>query len=382
MLVLTTSWYYLAANGKINNFPTYLAALAWIAVTGSMASILPAGIDKRMLITVVSLIVYLSISAVWSPGASAVIIGKSFANACLLLAFILGIVWTSTCYPDFLKWFLIITTLSAAVSAVYSIYLYFSLPDYHPLIEERLYALGRLRNPVIGALSYGIAAVICVNLLLVQAGPVRWLWLICLCVLLYGTLLTETRSAWIGLIIAIPVSIIAQNRLDRRKRYLALSLFLMAVLVTLVTTWLGGYWDEMLHRAASFRPEIWLRVLEDTFSANPLIGKGIAAGSKMEINGILFQHAHSIYFATFFYGGLAGLGLLLALLVSCIYPFRNRSASDLSVLALSGLAFAGSALFFDGDRLLTKVSYMWMVFWLPVSLCLLASRENGEIRLD
>ena len=381
MLLLTVSWYYLAANGKINNFPTYMAALAMIPLL-ALAPASLACIRKRLLYGVLVLIFYLSLTAIWSPNASVVTIGKSFANACLLLTFVLGIVIVSLERPSFLKWFLVILVLSATVSCAYSIYLHFALPDYHPLVEARLYALGRLSNPVVGALSYAMAAVICVNLVFAQTGWIRWIWFICLSVLFYGTLLTETRSAGIGLILAVPACILLQPGLTRRDRTLALTAFMAVILLTLAITWAGGYWQEILHRATSFRPEIWQRVLADTLNQHPVFGAGITANSKLEIDGILFQHAHSIYFATFFYGGVMGLGLLVGLIGMCLQQLWRRPVTDLSILAASSLLFACSALFFDGDRLLTKVSYLWMVFWLPVSFCLLASCEEGEICLD
>jgi hypothetical protein len=37
---------------------------------------------------------------------------------------------------------------------------------------------------------------------------------------------------------------------------------------------------------------------------------------------------------------------------------------------------------FDGDRLLTKVDFVWIAFWLPISLCLISTLKNSAIEID
>jgi len=309
--------------------------------------------------------------------ASPLLVAKYFGYAFLLVSFVLGIAVISSQYAEFLKWLLVVTVLSATISCGYSIFLYFYLPDYQPLVEERLYALGRLRNPVIAALSYGIAATICANLALLHTRWMRFLWSICFLLLLAGILFTETRSVWVGLIVSIPASVILQKGISPKSKAVMVGSFFAIAVITIVSTWLAGYWDEVLHRSMSFRPEIWMKTLQDTYQANLIFGNGIASNSELIIGELTFQHAHSIYFSTFFYGGLVGVLLLLVLIGACFNELVKLSVAPIVVLALSTFLFAISSLFIDGDRLLEKIDFHWLVFWLPVALCLVATSKGS-----
>jgi hypothetical protein len=377
MLILTMVLFFLAENGKINNFPTYMAGLVFIPFVlirpGAFAPF-----NKVATGFVIAFILYLSLSALWATDASLSQSGKYLGYGFLLATFVLGVPLMKSQFPEFLKWFLMTLVLSATISCIYSIYLYLSLPDYHPLDEERLYALGRLRNPVISALSYGVVASICFNLILSEKSYIRWLWLACFSALLLAILMTETRGVWVGLLASIPCIVLLQKSLSWRAKGLIFFSLIATLAAALLTTWLGGYWDEVLLRSTSFRPEIWTKAVQVTMDASPLLGHGAPAVSELMIDGTAHKHAHSIYFATFFYGGIIGLLLLLALLASSFRELSKMEISGPVILAASTLLYSVIVLLFDGDRLLEKVDFLWVVFWLPVSLVLVATiRENG-----
>ena len=376
MLLLTIVTYYLGTNGKINNFPTYLAAIAFLPFIIIRPDSL-ASFSRPVVLLITVFVLYLVASAAWSDNAGPLLLAKYSGYAFLLLSFVLGIGVISSQYPDFLRWLLLVLVLSATISCGYSIFLYFYLPDYQPLIEDRLYALGRLRNPVIAALSYGIAVTVCANLLLLHSHWMRFLWSLCLAILLLGILLTETRSVWLGLMVSIPASVLLQKNIPLKTRTIIVGGFFLIVIITIAATWFTGYWDEVRHRAMSFRPEIWMKTLHDTYQANLILGNGIASNSELTIGDLTFQHAHSIYFSTFFYGGLVGIALLLALIGVCFRELIRPAMTPLLVLALSTFLFAVSSLLIDGDRLLEKIDFHWLVFWLPVALCLAATTRGS-----
>jgi|TARA_B100002003_G_scaffold241423_1_gene263110 O-antigen ligase len=381
MIALSVVTYFLATNGKINNFPTYLAALAFIPFIAIRPGYV-VSLSRPIIPLIIVFLLYLVLSATWSENTRPILVATYLGYAFLLASFVLGIGVISNQYPDFLKWLMVLTVLSATISCCFSIFLYFWLPDYHPLIEERLYSLGRLRNPVIGALSYGVAATICANLALVHARWMRFLWSACLAILLLGILFTETRSAWVGLIISIPACVMLQREISVRAKYSMLVTFFLILTVTMIATWLMGYWDEVLHRALSFRPEIWLKAVRDTTQENLILGKGIASSSRLLIDGISHHHPHSIYVSTFFYGGLTGALLLVTLISACLKELIKKDFTPLVILALSTLLYAVSTLMIDGNRLLEKIDFHWLVFWLPVALCLVATgEENSDIKL-
>ena len=109
-----------------------------------------------------------------------------------------------------------------------------------------------------------------------------------------------------------------------------------------------------------------------------MVGHGAPAGSELLIDGTVHKHAHSIYFATFFYGGIIGLILLLSLLAASFGALFRMGAGQKVILAVTTLLYSVIVLIFDGDRLLEKVDFMWVVFWLPIALGLAATlKENG-----
>jgi len=377
MLILTVVLFFLAENGRINNFPTYLAAIAFIPFVlirpGAFAPF-----NRLLTGLVVVFLLYLSLSSLWVGSASVLQTAKYLGYGFLLATFVLGIPLMGSQFPDFLKWFLMVLVLSATISCLYSIYLHISLPDYQPLDEERLYALGRLRNPVIAALSYGTVATISFNLVFSSKGYNRWLWIACFCVLLLGILLTETRGVWAGLLVSIPCVVMLQKHLPLQTRLIILASLAAITALILLTTWLGGYWEGILLRSTSFRPEIWGKAIQLTIDSNPWIGHGAPAGSELLIDGTIHKHAHSIYVATFFYGGAAGLLLLLALLAASFRELGKIEPGQAMILAMSTLLYSVAVLLLDGDRLLEKVDFIWVVFWLPVALGLVATiNENG-----
>ncbi len=381
MLVLTVVTYYLAGNGKINNFPTYLAALAFLPFVIIRPDCFST-FNKPILLLILIFLFYLCSSAYWSSGTSVTILAKYPGYFFLLITFILGIALMSSQFPSFLKWLLVIGILSATISSIYSMILHMTLPDYQPLIDKRLYSLGRLHNPVIASLSYGMAVTLCANFLLMHVGRIRILWAACLALLLFAILLTETRSVWFGLMVSLPVALFLQENISIKRKMTILFAGYGIMLLVMWSTWSMGYWEEMFHRGTSYRPEIWLTTIQNTLGSHLFFGNGIVTSSELIISGYDFQHPHSIYISTFFYGGLIGLGLLVLLIATCFWQVLKVRLSPLAILAVSSLSYSAVVFLFDGDRLLTKVDFMWIAFWLPIALCLISTVKNGVIEIN
>ena len=154
-----------------------------------------------------------------------------------------------------------------------------------------------------------------------------------------------------------------------------LASFLLLLAVSGILLFIFG-WEELARRSASFRPEIWRGLIEQTLSVNWLFGNGIASDSSFQYEMLEFQHAHSIYVSTFFYGGVIGLLALLGFLGLCAGRSLRANSSEIQALATMMLLYGVTVLLFDGDRILTKVDYIWMVFWLPIAMVLVADQEN------
>ena len=113
---------------------------------------------------------YLTLSVVWSDNDQNFF--HTLIEALLVLTFCLAIPISIARFSGFLNLVVNLSIMASAINCAYSIYLHYALPQYQPLPEPRLYALGRLSNPVIGALSYGFAIILSSYMLLIEKTPI------------------------------------------------------------------------------------------------------------------------------------------------------------------------------------------------------------------
>lgn len=371
-MILTIVSYYLASKGQINHIPTYFAGALFLVLAITSWRDVVAPMPSAALVA--ALTVYLALTPLWNGGGLETTALRA-GHALLLVAFVFGIPTVAARFDGFLDWLLTLLILSAVVSATYSIYFYHAL-DYNPLDEkDRLYGLGRLANPAVSGMSYSVALIPAAHRVLFRRGLERIVWGTAVAVLLYALWLTGTRSMWIGLGATMTVAALACGNATLRNRALMLpgTLILLAAGITLA---FNVDREQFLRRADSFRPEIWTGVVDKALDGNWFFGNGINTSSATQFRDIVFDHAHSIYVGTFYYGGVVGLLLLLALLVITYRHLLTRPHSELRDLALMMLTFGAVTLALDGDQLLEKVDYPWLVFWLPVALALCVSTRN------
>ena len=373
MVFLTITAFFLAENGKINNFPTYFVGVLFIVLLVLDRSLIRF-VDLRMLSGTAGLLGYLVISALWSDNGGVTTLFLYLAYMTLIVSFIYSVLFLQARFAEFSRYFIWFTILAATVSVSISIQLNYAFPEFRPLPEDRLFAFGRLNNPVVSALSYGMVVVLALHMLIQGRDTIeRALSGLCMVALLAGVVLTGTRSVWAGLLAAALYSIAFYLPGTRSRKLIASFALLLAVSGILL--FIFG-WEELARRSASFRPEIWLGLIEQTLSVNWLFGNGIASDSSFQFEMLEFQHAHSIYVSIFFYGGMVGLLALLGFIGLCADRSLRANSSDLQALASMMLLYGITVLFFDGDRILTKVDYIWIVFWLPIAMVLVADQEN------
>jgi O-antigen ligase len=378
MVLLTIAAFFLSESGRVNNFPTYVVGILFIVLLVLDRSVV-RHFDVPLMTGIVGLLVYLSVSALWADNGSFTAMLLQLGYSALIVSFVYSVLMLHMHYPAFSRFLIWFTVLAAVVSATYSVQLHYALPDYQPLLEDRLVALGRLHNPVIGALSYGMAIVMALYLM-IRGGEHndRFLSGCCVTALGIGVALTYTRSVWVGISIAVLYAIARYLPGPKARKVLAAGIFLM-VIVSMIVAHFG--WDELIKRSTSFRPEIWGELISRTLQTNWFLGHGITSNSSVahssyEHGVFSFHHAHSVYVATFFYGGILGLLGLCALLIILGQRLNLARGSELRDLTSMMLLYAVAVMFFDGDRLLEKVDYLWVVFWLPVALTLIVDQQR------
>ena len=378
MVLLSIAAFFLAESGKINNFPTYVVGILFILLMLLDRSAV-RHFDAHLVLGITGLLTYFSLSALWADNGGLAAMLLYFGYSVLILSFVYSVLLLQMHYQEFLRFLVWFTVLAAVVSASYSVHLHYAFPEYQPLLEDRLVALGRLHNPVISALSYGMAIVMALHLLICGTNNNdRFFSGFCIVVLLVGVTLTYTRSVWIGVSVATLYAIALYFPGSTWRRVAAAVLFLSVVVAIMLASF---GWDELVKRSTSFRPEIWGELINRTLKTNWLLGHGIIADSSVahssyEHGTFSFHHAHSMYVATLFYGGVIGLSGFLGFLVYLGLRLHQADGAEKRGLATMALIYAVVVMFFDGDRFLAKVDYFWIVFWLPVAITLIVDREK------
>ncbi|MBC81393.1 MAG: hypothetical protein CMQ33_11250 [Gammaproteobacteria bacterium] len=378
MVLLSIAAFFLAESGKINNFPTYVVGILFILLMLLDRSAV-RHFDAHLVLGITGLLTYFSLSALWADNGGLAAMLLYFGYSVLILSFVYSVLLLQMHYQEFLRFLVWFTVLAAVVSASYSVHLHYAFPEYQPLLENRLVALGRLHNPVISALSYGMAIVMALHLLICGTNNNdRFFSGFCIVVLLVGVTLTYTRSVWIGVSVTTLYAIALYFPGSTWRRVAAAVLFLSVVVAIMLASF---GWDELVKRSTSFRPEIWGELINRTLKTNWLLGHGIIADSSVahssyEHGTFSFHHAHSMYVATLFYGGVIGLSGFLGFLVYLGLLLHQADGDEKRGLATMALIYAVVVMFFDGDRFLAKVDYFWIVFWLPVAITLIVDREK------
>jgi len=372
-LFLTCALYFLVESGSANSFPTYLISLAMLP----LVFLFPEQFrrfDLPLLGLVILFLTYMGLSVSWSGSGESV--AKHLGYVLLVVGFSLSIAVVLTRFRWALYWLSLVIILAAVINCGYSLYLHYANPEYQPLHEPRLFALGRLSNPVISALSYGFVVILCAYMVMTRERMIAKVVFAEIALLFVGGIvLTWTRGVWLALAAALVVGIVLQYPGHRKKQLIAIAVVCLSI-VAVVLASLGP--DILVKRALSFRPEIWSEFISRTLGANPIIGLGLTADSVFHLSSEPepFKHPHSLIVSTFYYGGLIGLVLYLSILGLAAVRVLQFEAHPIRVLAAMLLTFGVVATLVDGDEILVKVNYLWLLIWFPVGLLLVREPSN------
>ncbi len=368
--ILTCSIYFLIESGSGNSFPTYLLALAMVPLLVLQGrAFRTLKVDWVLIALTALFLVYMAFSVAWSTSDERVM--KSLAEALLVFTFCLSIPMSVARFHWFLNTLVVLVILAAIVNCGYSIYLHFALPDYQPLLEPRLYSLGRLSNPVVGSLSYGFATVLAVYMMLTEERRVaKTAYVLAALFFLWAIVLTGSRGAYLALAAGISLGVFLRYPGKLKIQMLGVA-FTLAALSLTAYLFLGP--ELLFKRALSFRPEIWTEFISRTMAGNIWIGVGMATDSDFQLPELLIKHPHSVFVATFYYGGAIGLVTYLAMIVRAILALQQNKASNLRLLGTMLLAFGLTATALDGDEIVTKVNYLWLLIWIPIGMAMARS---------
>jgi hypothetical protein len=235
------------------------------------------------------------------------------------------------------------------------------LPQLH--INLAGIADGLHPNQVAGMLLwvFPICTVLAIGLWRTPNTPKRWAIVTGLCSLwlLFVLLLTQSRSAWFGIVVSGAVLLAVISRSVRR---VLVVIVVLSVIVLLIATpnqvgrWLFGDSTVIVSGIPNwnFRLEVW-RVAESGISDFPLTGMGI--GTFEKISRLLyalavspdyhFGHAHNEFFQAALDLGLPGLIAFIAIYLIAFWILRAtlvNAASEQPLIALLALGAGGALL--------------------------------------
>ncbi len=262
-----------------------------------------------------------------------------------------------------------VTVVAGAVALVSIFYWY----SRHPFPASRLYGLGAIRNPTLTAGLFGVFAVMaCGYMVKAPRLGLRLAFALHFAVLAAYVVLTQSRAPVAALLVSGAVLL-----LGRRGRGAVLGLSVLAGVILLFALTYPELIRSASLRGLSYRPEIWLALLERIAEA-PWFGHGhLAYRPSIDTVTERVMLAHNALLATLRDGGVLGLALLLALLgLGLRRALRlGRQRQDYTVLAI--MVFALFCITVSSDRLIERLEVEWLLVWFPLGL---AVADDGAIK--
>ena len=343
------------------SYPSYLLALFMLATVREWNDVFRV----RGLWLVIALVGYLGCTVLWSEPFDKRDIVTYLGRGLLIFVFVVAF---AECQirGQVQRWLgKALALMGSVVVATAMVFFYQTDPA-----DGRMNGLGQLDTHVIAALVSGVTLLFVLDLWHRERSSVWRAYAVAATILiLVGVYMSDSRNAWASVLIGCIAFSLAHTVKDRQKFLVSgiAAVFLLAVvIVVLATSDVLREW--LLPRGDSHRPEIWAHALQRVLFGDPIFGLGIATDDDVLVGDLRFDHAHNMYLAVFFKGGIIGFVLMLGLIARCGYTLLKNYADADAKLGLSILALTLSAYLLDGHELLDKVGETWFLFWLPVAI--------------
>lgn len=370
LVIFTFGWYWMPSTRvQANTFHNTLFYLAVTPMLWGLFLVKPKKPRFDTPFTMASgvLIAYLAATALWAQEPMEMSLATVILHALATATFVFGVAWTFDSAR--LRVFRVVVTAGATSIAMVSIVAWLFGRTYHP---GRLHSAIHFEHPNLFAQYLGFAALLALGSALRARKRAPWLvWSAAFCVLGGAIILTRGRAVILGVVIAGLLSV----ALHRRKQVFAGTLLIVIVVFGVALTGETTF-VEFVKRGDAGRVHIWKMLLE-RIGDRPVIGAGINADDNVTFpkgsgdfpSGFTLNHPHSLVVGTLFYGGLAGLALLLLVITLGLRAGRRNARVDGEWDPLILLVFGVICLTLDGHRLISEPHLSsWLLFWFPIGL--------------
>ncbi|WP_322518121.1 O-antigen ligase family protein [Rhodopseudomonas palustris] len=302
---------------------------------------------------------------------------KNLRYLAAVLVFVVVVAQLVRSDGDFLRLLFLVLAPVAALAAIRDV-VSFSGLSLETLLTVRLQGVKGLtvyyNSNVIGMMF----AMPCVGAAAVMASRTlrRWqfaMLAVSVLILLFAIVLTGSRGSLIAATVGIGVSILSANW---RLAAAIVALVAVAAAVALLTPLAG----ELLQRRDSLRLTLW-PVYLDMALLKPWLGYGLAFDTQRTLpDGSVVMNGHNIFLCAAVRGGVLSVmalaGVVLASLISALRAWSRRR----EIVALALLATCLTATSVDYEIIPSDLGYLYILFWLPVGICLgaaLATAQRG-----
>jgi len=261
-------------------------------------------------------------------------------------------------FPETFELFLKVLVTGVALLAVASIFSWYA---NHPFPVSRLEPLGRIDNAILAGCAYGGFALLALHFSVVSTViRVRILFGVAFFVLVSAILLTHSRTAIVGLLVAF----VAMPLCFNRKVALAMLALLAGIFIVAQLAFPEVF--DRFYMGLHWRPLIWESALAHIVEA-PWLGHGYLSDTTVALEAQTFQHAHSSYLGFLRDGGLVGMALFLVMVAGFIRQLVRHGCGRAKYI-VPLLVFAFVVIAPDIDRLIVRPKELWLFFWWPLAL--------------
>ena len=348
------------------SYPTYVLALVMALSYFHWRDVLAL----RLMRWVVALLVWLSVSTLWSEPFALRETYSVLVRGFLVFFFVVAFA-ECVLRGQLQRWMDGALTFVGAAAVIAALINYYVTNP----ADGRLNGLGQLDTHVIAAIVYGVVLLFVLRAF--QSSSLKSVRLGALLVALtivVAVILSDSRNAWMSVAIGVGVFVLAHRCSDTRQ--FAITVASMVAFLLLLMN--DATRELMLPRGDSFRVAIWSETMSAILDDSLLFGRGILTEDAVQIENLSFAHPHNLYLAIVHQGGLVALALYLVVLYKTIRLLFDHFETKDAKFALSVLALALTAHLLDGHELIDKVGETWFLIWLPISIAIGLSWKPSE----
>ncbi|UVM24501.1 O-antigen ligase family protein [Pseudomonas wadenswilerensis] len=346
----------LAPSNKI--YQQGLVAFVWLPTLLLLWSARGALVEgwsaqRALWLSVLLLLGWSALSLVWSGTED---VGRELKRLLYIAVFLLFFPLLATAGVPRLIRLLQLGGVGLAIASLYSIIQFYGVQGF-PWIF-RLYGVGELSHPILGAYVIGAALVWMIH----WPPQERWfqvIWALSLLCLGAFLALSQSRGAALGVFVAlVAMPIWCRNR---RSYLIAATTIAIAVLGVVMM------YALIVERGSSYRLEI-LQASLQMITLHPWIGLGLGTFYTISAVGEQFDHTHNMFTHIGVELGIPGMLLWLGIWLCVLREGWRARATDFGKGLMGLWLFSSLAMQFDAASLTGTPRAEWFISWLPVGL--------------